>query len=400
MKIVDRYIIKEIIGPLLLGLSIFTFALFTGRMVELTELVIVRGVELTSVLQLFFYILPSLLILTIPMSMLLGTLVAFGRLSADSEITALKATGISLYRMWLPCLGIAVVCYLVTFYLTVFAVPQSNFGLKQTLVDIINKSATAAIHQGVFNNALKDFVIYTQKVDDRQKRLEGVFIADQREEKVFRIISAQEGQILTDPSANQIIINLKKGSIHQFNPRRPEKYQILNFESLHFVRDISESLALIKRARKTDRDMTLYELREKIEEGELYNEPRWNLRVEWHKRFAMPAICLVLIFLGPPLGIQARRSGRMTGFTISLIIIFIYYLLVTIGEALGDKGKIPPLLAMWGPNFILGTMGVYILITTAREAPFKPLLFLMGLGRRLSRRLNPFAQKEQEEDRP
>lgn len=400
MKIIDRYIIKEITGPLLLGLSIFTFALFMGRMVELTELVIVKGVEVITVLQLFLYIMPSLLVLTIPMSMLLGALVAFGRLSADSEITALKATGIGLYRMWLPCLGVAVVSCLVTFYLMIFALPWGNSGFKHTIFEIINTSATAALREGVFNNAFKDFVIYTQKVDDREKKLEGIFIADQRDKKTFRIISAQQGQILTDPAANQIILNLKTGTIHQYNPRYPEKYQILSFQSLYFTQDISEGLAAIKRSKKTDRDMTLEELEEKIEEGEQFNEPRWNYRVEWHKRFAMPAVCLALILLGPPLGIQARRSGRMTGFAISLVIIFIYYLLITIGEALGDKGKIPPFLAMWGPNFILGILGVYVLISTAREAPFKPLLFIMDLGWWFNRLLNPFAKREQEEDRP
>lgn len=400
MKIIDRYIIKEISAPLLLGLSIFTFALFMGRMVELTELVIVKGAEIITVLQLFLYIMPSLLVLTIPMSMLLGALVAFGRLSADSEITALKATGISLYRLWVPSLGVALVSYLITLYLMIFALPWGNYGFKQTIVEIINTSATAALHEGVFNNAFKDFVIYTQKIDDRQKKLEGIFIADQRDPKMSRLINAQEGQILTNTATNQLILNLKKGTIHQYNPRHPEKYQILNFNSLYFTQDISEGIALAKRGKKSDREMTLEELAERIEERHQANEPAWPYQVEWHKKFAMPAVCLALILLGPPLGVQARRSGRMTGFTISLVIIFIYYLLVTIGEALGDKGKIPPFLAMWGPNFILGILGAYILVSTAREAPFKPLLFIMDLGWRVNRLFNPFAKKEAEEDHP
>ncbi len=398
MKIIDRYIVKEISTPLILGLSIFTFALFMGRIVDLTELVITKGVEITTVLRLFLYLMPSLLVLTIPMSMLLGALVAFGRLSADSEITALKSSGIGLYRLWLPCLGVATVSWLLTFYLTIFALPWGNHGFKQTIFEIINTSATAAMRQGIFNNAFKDFVIYIQKVDEREKKLEGIFIADQRDSKVFRIINAQEGQILPSSGANQITWNLKKGTIQQYNPHNPEKYQILNFESLHYNLDLSESLAAAARTKKSDREMTLGELQEKIQRKHQQGEPDWNYRVEWHKRFAMPAVCLALILLGPPLGIQARRSGRMTGFTISLVIIFIYYLLITIGESLGDRGKIHPIIAMWGPDFILGGLGVYILVSTAREAPFKPLLFIMELGGRTYRLLNPFAKKESKEE--
>lgn len=400
IKIIDRYIIKEIAGPLILGLSIFTFALFMGRMVELTELVIVKGVDLSTVLQLFLYIMPSLLVLTIPMSMLLGTLVAFGRLSADSEITALKANGIGLYRLWLPGLVVAVVCFLVTFYLTLFALPWANYGFKQTVFKILNTSTTAALRERVFNTMFKDFIIYTQRVDDKEKKLEGVFISDQRDPKVFRIINAREGQILADQVNQQIIIDLKKGTIHQYNPKNLEKYQILNFESLRFTHDLSKSLALTEKAKKTDRDMTLEELNERIVRRKKSGEPSWNYQVEWHKKFAMPAVCFALILLGPPLGVQARRSGRMTGFTISLVLIFIYYLLITVGEALGDKGKIPPILAMWGPDFILGGLGAYALTRTAREAPFKPLLMVIDLTWRAYRLLNPFAKKEKEEDRP
>ena len=197
MKTIDRYIIKEIFPPFILSLSVFTFVLFMNQILRLTDLLINKGISLLIILKLIVYVLPSFLVLTIPMSILTATILAFSRLSVDGEITALKAGGISLYRMIVPVAIYSIITGVITAYLMAAAMPIGNFAFKNLLYNTIKAKASIGIEEGIFNDTFDNLMIYVKEIPAPEE-FRGVFISDLRDPKEPNLIIAREGSIITD----------------------------------------------------------------------------------------------------------------------------------------------------------------------------------------------------------
>src|SRR5256886_2811363 len=179
-RILSRYVGREVVIPFLLGLVIFTFILFTARILKLIELVVNRGVPLLQIIKIFLYVTPAFFEVTVPMAFLLALLWGFGRLSADREITALKSCGLSFYQIALP-VGICVAVVLSgTFFLTLYVRPWSNAALKQVLYEVAKTRATAGLKEKTFNDAFEGLVIYAEEIQPPGTFLRGVMIADSR----------------------------------------------------------------------------------------------------------------------------------------------------------------------------------------------------------------------------
>ena len=369
LKTLDRYLYKELLPPFFLGLLLFTFFLLIDKIFDLTELLINKGVPAWMVGMLLIYILPAFLVLTIPMALLLAILVCFTRLSGDMEIVALKASGVSPLRLLRPILGCAMVALVITFFLFVQAVPWGNLSFKQLVFQILQTRASTGIRERIFNDAFGHFVIYVEEISPSQVGLRGLFISDDRDPALSRIITAKEGRLLSDEATKRITLRLLDGIVHEMEAKTLLTYRQVAFAIYDLTLAIENPLVAQAQAPKGDREMTLTELSEtaKIVAGGQGN-PNPFL-VEWHKKFSVPGACLVFALVGLPLGIRTHKGGKPAALVLALSIILLYYVGLTLGEDLGDRGYVWPWLAMWAPNLLVGGIGLLFLRQLARERP-------------------------------
>lgn len=368
------YILKEILPIFLIGLMIFTFILLMDKILKLIELIVSRGVNISQILMLLLFISPSFLIFTIPMAVLLAILLAFGRLSSDSEITALKASGISLYQLFLPVIIFSISAYLLTTFLVFYGLPWGNRGFKATLYLIAQSKADIEIKERVFNDTFDGLVVYVDKVPIQGKRMEGILIYDERDREKLITIFAREGFLVSNPESQEVILKLVNGDIHR-TEHRDNVYQKVKFDTYDLKLELSKVFTTIGKKLK-DKEMSLDEIKEKMEEMRKKGEDITPLEVQIQKRYAFPFACIIFGLIGVPLGIQPRRSGRSYGFIFSILIILAYYISLTASEVLAVRHTIPAFLAGWSPNLLFGGLGIYLLIKTAKESPFKPSVWL------------------------
>jgi lipopolysaccharide export system permease protein len=368
------YILKEILPIFLIGLMIFTVILLMDKIFKLIELIVTRGVNISQILVLLLFISPSFLIFTIPMAVLLAILLAFGRLSSDSEITAFKASGMSLYQLFLPVSIFSICAYLLTTFLVFYGLPWGNRGFKATLYMIAQSKADIEIKERVFNDTFDGLVVYVDKVPIQGKRMEGILIYDERDQGKLITIFAREGFLSSDPKSQEVILRLLNGDIHRIE-HQTNIYQKVKFDTYDLKLELANTFTNIGKKLK-DREMSIDDIKDKMEEMRKKGKDTTPLKVELHRRYAFPFACIVFGLIGVPLGIQPRRSGRSYGFIFSILIILAYYISLTASEIFAMRHTIPAFLAGWAPNFLFGSLGIYLLIKAAKESPFKPSIWL------------------------
>ena len=381
MKILDRYIFREMLSAFCIGVATFTFVLLMNKILRLVELIVNKGVPLTVVLRLFFYILPYSLVVTIPMATLLACLAAYGRMAADNEITALKVTGLSLYRMIVPALAFGIAAYLLTTYISIDLLPYGIRAFKGLVYQITRLRATAGIQEGIFNSDFEGYTLYIHKIDPETGTLQGIFIVDSRDPKEQRVITAQEGRIFSDPEGLRILLKLREGTTHITAPDSPGRYRVGTFGAQDLRLDIGRALSDPIDRPLGEQELTLGELRQRA--ARLLAEGK-NFRpalLEMHKKIAIPVACILFGLVGPPLGVRIRRGGRAASLVISIGFALGYYVLLVAGEGLGTRGLLPPAWAMWLPNTILAGVGGYLLVSGAQEGLWRGRL--LGNLRRL-----------------
>ncbi len=213
-KIIHRYIFREVLTPFLLGLSVFTFILLIARLLKLIELVVNRGLPPTQILRLLAFLMPAFLELTVPMAMLLAILIAFGRLSADAEMVAMRSSGLSIYQLVPPVILFVLMTACITAGLSMYARPWANHNLKLELWDIARTRASAGLKPQVFNDEFPGLVIYAEHIDSRTDRLIHVLISDERDPNQHNTVFASEGFMISDNDTQTVILRLLNGTIH------------------------------------------------------------------------------------------------------------------------------------------------------------------------------------------
>lgn len=368
---IQRYILKEISIPTAFSLLIFTFVLFMGRIPRITKLVVSKGVPAGEIVTLFTYLLPTFLSVTVPLSFLLGILLAFGRLSADSEYVAIKASGVSLYRLVTPVLFLAVGFVVLTGLITTIIEPVSKSLFRTKLFDIASSNLSINIKPGVFNDSFDGIVLYARGVDENVGTMQDLFIADERGDVTPSLILAQEGFFIPDPDNLRLILRLKEGSIHRQPEKRPqETYQTIRFNTYDI--NINTGTAASDKRRRKRGEMSWTELDQAINSSSNKSSKR-RLIAQKHGRIVIAFAPLVLVLIGVPLGLQSQRSGKGAGFALSLVVFLVYYVLLSIAGTIAEKGIVQPHVILWLPNLCFLTIGLFLLHRTANERPFKLL---------------------------
>ncbi|NIN00141.1 MAG: LptF/LptG family permease [candidate division Zixibacteria bacterium] len=432
MKILHRYIIRAHVGPFFFGLAVIMFVLVMDFIIEILKLIIGKGLNAFTILQLFGLNLAWMLALAIPMAVLVSTLMAFGRLSQDNEVIALRASGVSLYRLILPALIISIVICVGMIFFNDRVLPELNHKARLLATDIHQKRPTWNLKENVFIDEIPEYHILIRKVDPHSSDVEGVTIYDQKNRRSPRTIIAEKGKVEFTPDGNTLVFKLFNGEVHEADETEPQRYRRISFDrQTIYIHDVGSKLMRSQSGFRTDREKTSAQMLNEVrkleaevlaskhkivktanlawdktaetaqskhpmveekaildnlikenhnilnqilsEKENVKNKRRYinSLMVEVHKKFALAGACVVFILVGAPLGIMARRGG-IVGVALSLGFFVLYWAFLIGGEELADRQLVPAFLAMWSANILIGGTGIYILIKSARETKLIP----------------------------
>lgn len=392
-RILARYLISEILPPFFVGLLAFTFILLIGRMIKLIELVVTRGIPLLQIAKLFSLILPTFLEMTVPMAFLLAILLGLGRMSNDQELLAMKASGVSPMQILWPTMMIALVIALATFAFTLFARPAANFALKKELYNIAKSRIGTALKEKVFNDDFPKILIYVEEIVPPGNTAQGVLIVDNRDKSREDIILGKVARITTDEETNSLGLRLFDGSIYEREKTRAGFSQT-RFNIYDFKLDLDELVGPVRQRESGPKEMPLTDLLKAITAKQSRGANTSSERMELHQRISFGFVPLIFCLLGVSLTLLPRtsRANRSWGFMLCLFWLMVYYALLSLGKALGDKEIINPILATWLPNLVVGGIGIHFFRHALREAPlFLPRVFenvLASVGQR-AQKLKP-----------
>jgi LPS export ABC transporter permease LptF/LPS export ABC transporter permease LptG len=366
----DRYIVTEILGPLGLGLLVYTFILLIRFLFQSAEMIIRRGLPARVVGELLLLSLPNIVVLTLPMSLLFGILIAVGRLSSDSELIAMRAGGISLLALYRPILLLSAFFTIVNTILMVWALPWGNHALQQLRLEILTQSISQQVQPRVFYEEWEGKVVYVFEVPEGEKRWHGVFLAESVPSgQDNQVTIADWGEVLVDSTGEKVVLRLYNATRHKVDLNAPDRYEVSRHRRLDLILEdqfTSEQKAKIS-VSKGIRELTLSELKQLSDDPTATQEQRNLASVEIHKKFAIPMACMVFGLFALPLGINNRRGGKASGFALSIGVIVLFYVLLSNGEEAARYGRLPGWLAMWAPNLLLATGGFFLLVRRNRD---------------------------------
>jgi len=365
-KIISRYIFREIALPFFLILFVLTFVLLMGKILQIMDLMVNKGISVVDILHLVMLIMPSFLMFTIPIALLVSILIAMGTFSADNEITALKAAGVSLLQIYYPVAVASLLTFICTIVIGYYLVPQSNFATKKLLFELATQNASIGIKEKVFNSDFKDLLVYADKIPANGEYMEGVIISDKRSTEEQNTIIARKAFLVADTKRMIVKLRLENGSIHTVSPDL-KNYRKVDFRIYDLILDLSTTLATYSEEYKSSTEMTLTELLERMKKPGLDGSAIRELAIEVHKKFSIPLSCIFFGLLALPLGITSHRAVKSRGFAVGIIIVAAYYLLRIGGEALAETGRLSPAVGVWTPNVIFAIIGVLLFYFAYRE---------------------------------
>jgi lipopolysaccharide export system permease protein len=365
-KIISRYIFKEIAFPFIIILFVLTFVLLMGKILQIMDLMVNKGISIFSIIKLIIFLLPSFMMFTIPIALLIAILIAMGRLSSDNEITALKSSGISLIQIYQPVAVASLIAFAFTIIIGYFLVPQSNFATKRLLFDIAQQNASIGIKEKVFNADFKGILLYAEKIPLDGDHMEGVIVSDSRLANEPSTIIAKKAFLVSDPQSFSVKLRLENGSIHTVNPDF-KNYRKIDFKTYDINLDLTNAIAGVSDDSKSSTDMTMSELLTKMKKPGLDQPAIRELAIEVHKKFSIPLSCIFFALLALPLGIKSHRAVKSRGFAMGIIIVSLYYLLRIGGEALEETGRLTPEVGVWTPNLIFAILGIYLFYMAYNE---------------------------------
>lgn len=349
LKIIHKSVLKELFITFLLTLSFLNSILMMEKLLRLSRVLSGVGASVLDMIKMILYLQPQLFLLTIPMSLLLSILLVYGRMNMDNEVVILRLCGMNFKKISMPAMILGLACFAAGITVSFYLGPKSSIQLRKAITTIIAERSALSIEEGTFNTSFKDIVIIVRGKKSPDT-LENIFIYDSRKKGEPRVLMAKEGQIsiqdelkiglfLTDG-----YINITKGS---------------NTTELFFDRyKMSLSLGAESPSAKKA-ELTPSELAQEASKADSYKK-KASYYLELHRRFSLPFICLVLIFLGTPFSLLSGKSGRLGGLALGLLIFTVYYMALIYSENLVMTGTLPHYIGAWIPTAILGGLAVLL----------------------------------------
>jgi LPS export ABC transporter permease LptG/LPS export ABC transporter permease LptF len=357
LRILTRYILGEILSHTLIGCALFTFILFMRELPHILDMVVRNSSTFISVMEVVVFLLPNFLMVTIPMAVLVGVLLGLSRLAADSEIIAMRASGLGIGYFVRVSAIVAVGGTLIGLFNSLYVAPRANQGILD-LDKALASQATYEIQPRVFYEDFRDKVLYVQNV------ISGTGAANWRQVFMADITDPGEPKITTAASATvvsyspqELLMRLRNGTEHDPKAGHPEQYDISTFA----VDDLPFTANPQNEGHLGRLDTAIYALpmKELLEHTQGPDGKRFL--IELHKRFAYPAACLVLMLVGVPLGVTSRRGGKSSAWVFTILLVILYYSMSLVGIAMGRQNWIPTFLAVWSANILFAAGGIFLL---------------------------------------
>jgi len=406
MRILTRYILGEVVAHALIGAALFTFVLFTRDLGRILELVVRNSAPLPSIVEIFFFTVPVALTYTIPMGVLVGILIGLSRLAADSEVTAMRASGIGIWTFLRIVSIFVIAAWLLALANSIYLAPRSMADLGKLQDKLKGSQASFEVQPRVFYEGFPKIVLYVQDVKPASGAAiwKGVFLADLSDASSPRITLARQG-ILVSQGADTLDLHLTDGSTHEADPKDPDHYQISTFATTDIPLQIPVTQNAQEHEPESVGEIGFAQLNH-LAHTAAPAMRRWAA-IEYHRRLALPTACMVLALVGIPLGLSSKRGGKSTGFVLTILLVFLYYSLSLIGVSLARQGRLPPAAGVWLADAVFLIGGAVLLWRSER----RPLAFawlrswfnvpekikVNGAGRnrlpateRLARRKRPF----------
>ncbi|MGB6429892.1 MAG: LPS export ABC transporter permease LptF, partial [Candidatus Acidiferrales bacterium] len=369
LRLIDRYILREVFSHTLLGLAVFTFVFFVPQLVRLMDLVVRHTTTWGDVGALFVCTLPGMLTFTLPMGLLVGMLIGLGRLSADSELIAMNALGMGPRSVLVPVGMLAFAFTAITAVLTIWIAPAAVHTYRSLQNRIVSSQASFEVEPRVFDERFPHLVLYVQDVSAVATRWHGVFLASTDPQQDSRLTLAEEAIVIADPQQGKLDLHLRDGSVHQVDVADPDHYTLSAFGQRDWPIDASspdtEQAPVPTLAELPTADLLAGRIPYRGVDRAL---DVVQARVELERRFAFPAACIAFALLAIPLGSRPRRGGRAVGVLITLLLVSAYYVLFTLGAALARDGTLPAWVGIWMPNVLVAAVGMALLPRMGRIA--------------------------------
>jgi len=365
---VNRYIFKELIPPYTMNLLFFIFIFLMRQILEITNVIVNYQVSFTAFFLMLTYSMPYFLAYIIPMSVMMSVLLTFLRLSNDNEIVALKASGISTYHLLPPVILFSILNALLTCYMAIYGIPWGQHSYKQMALNVVQSNFNVGLKERQFNDSFDGVMFYVNKIDFKDNSLGDIYIEDQRNEGFSTTIVSPKGRIFNGEDRLSFILSLNNGVINQVNLKSRAVHSI-RFDTYDLQLDLKNAVKNIKRKKRNSKEMYLDELVTFLKTEKIKTKKYYSVWVEFHKKFSIPFACIALGILAVPLGVQSSSTRKSAGLGIGLIAFLMYYLLLSAGLVLSEAGNIFPVIGMWIPNFIMGGLGIYLLVKTANDRP-------------------------------
>jgi len=360
ITILDRYVAWEVTAPFLMGVGLLTFALVTGRLLKLTEMVVNHGVTLGEVLSLIAYILPAFLELTLGMAVLLGVLLGFGRMSGDQEMTAARACGVSLYRIAIPVIAFAGVVYAISSWFAFQVRPWANQRLEDRLYYLTRTRAAAGLREKVFNDDLPGVMVYVDRISDEDGTLHGVLISDSHNHQT---IIGKNGVVLPDEKGGGTTLRLFDGSIFGADTESDQSH-VTSFRIYDLTIPAKNNPAA---ADRSPEELRYRDLKAAIADARAKGKPDYEAETELASKFTVPFATLLFAVLGISLGLKPARGGHSERFGVAVSLFFLYYALMRVGRTLAERGRLDAFIAMSIPDIVFIALAVWLFVRAAQD---------------------------------
>ncbi len=354
MRILNRYIAREIFRHALLGLVVFTFVFFVPQLVRLMELLVRHSGSGGQLIKLFACLFSGVLTFTVPMAILVGVLLGLGRMSADSEIIAMTALGIGRRRILVPVAVLALTGVAITAVATLWAGPLALRSFRTIEADLIANQVSFQVQPRVFDERFPKTVLYVNDVSASGTKWHGVFLAEAGDENSSQLTLAENAIVIAEPQLGKLELHLQGGATHEFNRQDPNHYSVTQFGDSDLPIEVT-GLLPSKQRNLSNQERAL---------SDLWSDKTANwreARVELHRRIAFPFACVFFALVAVPLGSRPRRGGRAAGTLLAVLLIASYYLLFVFGAGLARQGAVSAPVGIWIANLTLGLLGIILL---------------------------------------
>jgi len=429
--ITHRYILKAHFAPFIFSLVTLMGVLLLQFLMKFADRLVGKGLDTWLIIKLIVFNLSWMLVLVVPMSVLVATLMAYGNLSQNNEITIIKSAGVSLYRMLAAPFLASILLAFLLFMFNDKVLPDANHEARLLMSDISHKKPTLSLEPGFFSQEVSNYAILARKINEKTNQLSEITLYDYTNPTKINVVTAEKGKIYFSYDQKHLIMDLQDGEIHESDVKRTEIYRKLVFTRHRIIMDadqfsfhqsvegargerelgvdtmqaIVDSISKDKRkyftslknevnkyffidstyrsvypkqVNPSNLKLTYIRVLEKIRAAE--NVVKTNIdRIEWndreiekydveiHKKYSIPAACIIFILVGAPLGIMVRKGGFGAAASISLLFFLLYWAFLIGGEKLAERGFFSPFIGMWAANILLGVMGILLCIKTNRE---------------------------------